>query len=445
VTGWLGSGGMGDVFEVVHTALGRRFALKALRPEHSRDADMVGRFQREVHAMASVVSEHVVSIVDSGTMPDGAPFFVMERLAGQDLRRLLAAQGPLAPARASQLGVDACRGLAAVHKAGLVHRDLKPENLFVSIGDDGREVCKILDFGVAKSARDNSTRPGALVGTTRYMAPEQVGLELTLGAHTDIYALGVILYECLSGKLPFDGDTVERVLFKIMNEQEKALRDSCPHISAGLAAAVHAALRKKPEQRPASALAFAEALLPHAAPHKPRVVIGGLLDIAQPSIERPDAENATPRMWSAEGATNTTGGRSVEVPKTGGHGRPLIAAVVLSGCAASALTWLATRATPAEREQAPSPATHAVATALPRAADASSASALVSVSPQPIAPAASLGGSQPSATTVKLSASSRAPIASGRSAAAGQDARASRSADAEPPAPAFDPKNPYAP
>lgn len=264
----IGAGAMGTVYRAEHLKLGTSFALKVLRPELLDDARMVERFSRESRAAASVVSEHVVPIVDSGTLPEGLPYFVMQLLPGSDLRALLAAQGPLTPARAVNLAIDACRGLAAAHAVGLVHRDLKPANLFVTRGDDGRDVVKILDFGVAKHLDSNTTRPGALIGTARYMAPEQIGLEVPVGPATDLFALGVILYECIAGDVPFAGDTAERVLYKTMTSDPVPLAERCQGLPPGLSEIVSRALQKDPTRRFTSALAFAEALLPFAGPRR---------------------------------------------------------------------------------------------------------------------------------------------------------------------------------
>jgi serine/threonine-protein kinase len=269
VVGWLGAGGMGEVYEVEHRELGRRFALKVLRAELNADRETLTRFHRESRAVARLVSEHIVSIVDASALADGTPYFVMERLYGCDLRRLLTQERVLPVARTAHLAIDACRGLACAHGAGLVHRDLKPENLFLTTRDDGQELCKLLDFGVVKSAHDNSTRPGALLGTTRYMAPEQLGLDVPVSPQTDLFALGVIVYECLVGQSPFEGDTVERVLFKIMSEHETPIRELRPEVPEGLAQLVARALSKQPAARPESALAFLEALLPYTqAPNR---------------------------------------------------------------------------------------------------------------------------------------------------------------------------------
>jgi serine/threonine-protein kinase len=143
---------MGSVFEVEHTRLGRSFALKLLRADLAKNTLVSQRFEGEARALASLESDYIVSIVDSGVLSDARPYFVMERLRGQDLRQLLRGLPQLPVARAVNLAIDACLGLHVTHAHGLVHRDLKPENLFVTAVDGGRERCKLLDFGVAKLA-----------------------------------------------------------------------------------------------------------------------------------------------------------------------------------------------------------------------------------------------------------------------------------------------------
>src|SRR5262249_19470914 len=160
-------------------------------------------------------SEHVVSVFDCGELDDGTPYLVMERLIGEDLRSLIQREGKLPIARAAQLALDACRGLAVVHGAGLVHRDIKPANLFVARRPGDREICKVLDFGVAKVLASEATHQGAFIGTVRYMAPEQLIDSVSVGPPTDVYAIGAILYECLAGMPPHAGETAQELMFSI--------------------------------------------------------------------------------------------------------------------------------------------------------------------------------------------------------------------------------------
>jgi serine/threonine-protein kinase len=260
VVSLLGSGGMADVYEVEHHQLGRRFALKLLRPELARDAALKARFEREARAVARLQSDNIVAIVDCGTSAQGAPYFVMERLQGQELRRLLQAESALPLQRALHIALDVCRALEVAHGAGLIHRDLKPENLFVERDSEGRERCKVLDFGVAKLTGDNPTLPGTLLGTARYMAPEQIGDGSAVAPTTDLFALGVILFECLAGEPPFSADTLERVLYKIVNDTPPSLVEARPELPRGIARLVGRLLAKSPAERPQSAREVAEAL-----------------------------------------------------------------------------------------------------------------------------------------------------------------------------------------
>lgn len=257
----IGAGGMADVYEVEHLRLGNRCAAKVLRRRSSEDAS-TRRFVQEARLLARLESEHVVRVLDVGGLDDGTPFYVMELLRGHDLRKLIASAPDLAVPRAVKIVSDACRGLSVAHAAGLVHRDLKPENLFVVHRDDGEEVCKILDFGVAKTSEGNSTEHGTLVGTVRYMAPEQIESAGNVSPRADVRGLGAILYECLTGRPPHVADTVERLLFKILNEKVQPLRAHRPELPPPLDDVVQKALERDPARRFSSAQELADALAP---------------------------------------------------------------------------------------------------------------------------------------------------------------------------------------
>lgn len=250
--GLLGSGGMGEVYEAEHLRLRKLFAVKLLRAEYVGESRTVEGFAREARAVAMLRSDHIVSIVDSDVAADDSPFFVMERLHGSDLRVLLHEVGPLAVTRAVHLIIDACHGVREAHRVGLIHRDLKPSNLFVATSDRGVEVCKVLDFGVAKLLASDSTKRGGFVGTIRYMAPEQLREGARVDTRTDVYALGAILYECLAGRPPFADAAVERVLFAILHESPPALSELGVLVPDGLARVVTRALARRPEDRFAS-------------------------------------------------------------------------------------------------------------------------------------------------------------------------------------------------
>jgi eukaryotic-like serine/threonine-protein kinase len=260
----IGSGGMADIYEVEHTILGRHVAMKVLRHTRASNPQLVRRFTREARAASRLSSEHVVSIYDYGELPEGSPYFVMDLLRGRNLRQELEECGSLPVMRATNLAIDVCLGLNAAHGAGLVHRDLKPENLWLSRGDDGLERCILLDFGVARFEGTHSTGPGTLIGTARYMSPEQIEGDQVLTPRSDLFSLGVILYECLTGTSPFATDSLERTLFRILKEDPPPIFELVPNVTLGLWKVLERMLAKQPEQRFESALALAVSLRPFA-------------------------------------------------------------------------------------------------------------------------------------------------------------------------------------
>jgi len=265
----LAEGGMGVVYEAQHVVVRRRFAIKFLRPDLAERRDILGRFQREAEAAGALESENVAAAVDFGIVPDGTPYIVMEYLVGESLWALLQREGPLAVARAADLASQAARGIGVAHLAGIVHRDLKPQNLFLCRRQDGTDLLKVIDFGVAKlQALDEmnaATRTGALLGTVAYMSPEQARGDKIIDHRSDVYALGAILYEMLSGQKPHPAESHNATLHHIATHPAVPLdsvRMGLPERMVGLVADT---LSSNPEARPASADVFAQALTPFAA------------------------------------------------------------------------------------------------------------------------------------------------------------------------------------
>jgi serine/threonine-protein kinase len=274
----IGAGGMGEVYAAEHARLGRRVAVKILRPDDHQAA--LDRFRREVKAIARLESEYVVNVMDCGEADDGTPFLVMDLLHGEDLRCLLKREVQLPIARAVNLILDACHGVAAVHDAGLVHRDLKPGNLFVTRRSTGEDWCKILDFGVAKIDTSTWTAEGAVIGTIRYMAPEQLRDGASAGPSVDIYALAAILYECLSGTSPYTSTSVEELMFKVMNETPTPIEELNPRVPAPLSEAVQRAMAKSPNERFTTIQGFARAIAPFGCAHPRGEIAAGVETLA---------------------------------------------------------------------------------------------------------------------------------------------------------------------
>jgi serine/threonine protein kinase len=255
-----GEGGMGRVYEAEHVEIGRRVAVKVLHPAYSRTPEVVERFRREARAASRVGHPNIVDVTDSGTTDDGSFFFVMEFIEGSELGLVIFKQGPMPFGRALHVAAQMCDALQAAHDAGIIHRDLKPENVLLISREGQPDFVKVLDFGIAKSAEVEETaknggrrltRPGVAMGTPEYMAPEQAAGR-PADPRSDIYAVGSIIYEMLTGTAPYDGDNVMEVLHKKANQAPPALRGLRPDLPDGVVALVERAMARSPSQRPQS-------------------------------------------------------------------------------------------------------------------------------------------------------------------------------------------------
>jgi len=271
----VGRGGMGVVLAARHLTLGQRVAIKVLSAADAARAEATARFLREGRAAAGLTSDHVVRIHDVGTLPSGAPFMVMELLRGKDLSAHLSAVGPLPIPEAVDFVLQTCDAIAEAHALGIVHRDLKPSNLFLTHRSDGAPLIKVLDFGISKTRPDaddpsfqatlTSTR--SVIGSPAYMAPEQIRDARHVDARVDVWSLGLILYELLSGEQAFVADTLPAVCAAIAADDPTPLRQIRPEVPPALEAVIQRCLEKDPARRFQSVCDLGDALAPFGRHH----------------------------------------------------------------------------------------------------------------------------------------------------------------------------------
>jgi serine/threonine-protein kinase len=291
----LAAGAMGTVYEARHVALQRRFAVKVLSINSAQQAEALTRFKREAEFASALGHENIVDVVDIGKTPDGTWYIVMELLEGVELRELMYRKGTLPLEDVVTISRQLGSAMDAAHARGVVHRDLKPENIFVLDRKDSGLMVKVLDFGISKvkDADIDLTRPGEVIGTPYYMSPEQARGDRTIDHRADLFALGAVYYEALTGTAPFDGRTPNAVLRSILLEDTPDPRLRNPELPEAVCAVLEKALAKDPDDRYQSATQLAEAL--------DRAAHGGEYDITTPipfpPIERvppPAAHAATP-------------------------------------------------------------------------------------------------------------------------------------------------------
>lgn len=267
VTNILGQGGMGVVYEATHKYLNRKVAIKVLQRALASDEAYVARFLREAQAVAALKNRHTITVHDFGVTEDGQLYFAMELLEGLPLTDVIEGESPISFERAVDFLVQTCDSLAEAHEAGILHRDLKPDNLFITKNEDGEEFLTVLDFGIAKKVSQATptariTDTGMIPGTPHYVSPEQAhGREAT--PCSDLYALGVILYEMLCGHPPFDADSGVGVLLKHIQELPTPLTVAHPFldIDPSVDDLLAVLLDKEPERRPQTARAFSKLLV----------------------------------------------------------------------------------------------------------------------------------------------------------------------------------------
>jgi len=360
----LGAGGMGVVVAATHVQLDRAVALKFLQSEAAANAEVVSRFTREAKAAGKIHSEHVARVLDVGALDTGEPYLVMEYLDGEDLARVLTRRGPLPIAEAVDFVLEACEAVAEAHALGIVHRDLKPANLFLATRPSGKPIVKVLDFGISKtppSATDvGLTTTSSVVGSPLYMSPEQMTSARSVDARSDLWSLGVVLHELLTGAHPFPAESVAALVLAVNNQKPRSTRVQRDAVPEALAAAVMRCLLKDPLARFASIGDFAEAIAPFGSPgaragvDRIRHVLRGSKEAAtsQPPAGTdelaPTVPAATPSTWTPSG--------SEAPPKATPRRAILVGAGVLLVAGAAVAVLVRAPGGPAGTEVAPPPA-----------------------------------------------------------------------------------------
>ncbi|MGZ3423852.1 MAG: serine/threonine-protein kinase, partial [Polyangiales bacterium] len=377
----LGRGAFGAVFEGMNTELEKRVAVKLIEPQYVQHEEVVARFKNEAKAASRVESDHIVQVFDVGTDEEHGLFMVMELLTGEDLAQRLDRELKLNPTLAVHIAVQACRGLAKAHAAGVVHRDLKPANIFLVTREDGSLMVKLVDFGISKMLEGGKeegralTRAGTTVGTPNYMSPEQTrGGEID--GRTDVWALGALLYEMLAGVPAYPHDaSYEQTVIAIATEPEPDLAAVAPWVPKDLAAVVSKALTRDLDKRIPDCGTFAKMLsevVPEAA--RPRREESLYMEPSEPEPAPPKAAEPeisgeiepldSAEVHAARRAATTVSTRAVSTPPPGDKKRarwPLFAAIGV-GVVALAVVFgrdLVRGKQPDAPEPAPSPSVSA--------------------------------------------------------------------------------------
>jgi serine/threonine-protein kinase len=322
----LGRGGMGAVYEA-QTADGKSYALKVIRPDlgDAKGREAMRRFVREAKASQGIESPYVAKIVDAGADEErGVPYITMELLQGRDLGRVIKEQGPIEPSAVVLLFVQACEGLAAAHARGIVHRDIKPANIFLHETRDGTVVAKLCDFGVAKHVAQvdegtELTRTGGILGSPMYMSPEQATNAKNVDHRSDLWSLGISLYEALTGQKAWEGTTMGELILAICTREVQPILELAPWIRPELADVVTKAIARKPADRFASAGDFAAALRPLVTER--HVSIAAIKSASEERRKIAAAARSSGSGLSRSGTSSTVEGHSASIPKPKGVGK----------------------------------------------------------------------------------------------------------------------------
>ncbi len=266
VSSQIGAGGMGEVYLVENKELRKKLVIKVLLPERSNNPELVSRFLAEARAASAIEHRNIVEILDSSKLPDGRPYILMEHLEGETLHDYAARKGRLSLDVVLAVLCQVCSGLQAAHELGIIHRDIKPSNIFISPQPDNRYFTKILDFGIAKLedpmlAKGVMTRSVMIAGTPHYMSPEQARALRDVDHRTDLYSTGVIAYELLTGKVPYDAASVGDLVYRQARTTPRAPHEIRPGIPAVWSAVIEQAMAIEPDERPGSARVLADLMI----------------------------------------------------------------------------------------------------------------------------------------------------------------------------------------
>jgi eukaryotic-like serine/threonine-protein kinase len=343
VTRLLGRGGMGAVYEARHATLSRRVAIKFLLPELAARPDILRRFENEARAAGGLEHPNLIAATDFGQASDGAPFLVMEFLQGEDCAKVLYRSGRLSVARSVDIVTQACRGLSVAHAVGIVHRDLKPENLFITRAGDDSDWVKVLDFGIAKLRSleaGAATRTGTTLGTAFYMSPEQARGAGDVDERTDVWALGVILYQLLSGRRPFEGEQFLHIIHQVLSVDPPRLAELCPELPPELVSVVEQAMQKERGVRLPSVLALIDALAPFANPANAALAATPPVAARLLGDTRPTPSTSIGGVSLGESRISGAAPPSLVPTQRRSRGVPVVGALLCAVLAIGAWAWL---------------------------------------------------------------------------------------------------------
>jgi serine/threonine-protein kinase len=322
----VGRGGMGVVLAARHLELDERVAIKLiLADDGPKAAEFIARFVREAKLASKIKSEHVVRVMDVARLPTGEPYIVMELLEGRDLAEMLTHSGPLPIDQVALYVLQACEAIAEAHALGIVHRDLKPANLFLATGRDGRPCVKVLDFGISKQmgeqAAHSMTKTNALMGSPLYMSPDQLVQSRDVDARSDVWALGVILFELLTGRPPFEAEDAPQLIAHILHRPPQSLAALRRDVPPELVRLIEAALVKDRERRIPNVAELSRGLLPYV-PEAGRLTMERIVHVMARAGNAPLSVHDGTGSWRSSSSvaagtpSATAGGASLDLGTT---------------------------------------------------------------------------------------------------------------------------------